>query len=264
MEEENKNILTLAYLNIHGQSGLKLEKQFQIEDFLKTNNIDILHCQEINIDEETFSTCDFISSSYNIVANNSSTKYGTASLVKNEFSIENIVKDTGGRVVMFDIDNMTFGNIYLPSGSDNVSRSSRENYCSEIIPQLLINCKMSGCCGGDFNCISKKEDATKNPESKMSPSLKRLERIFSWQDSFRTLYPSKKCFSRYYANDRHGDGASRIDRSYHFGEVGILQANYCSVAFSDNMCLIVKLNFPTLCQESYPPRPAHFLKQSLK
>ena len=125
---------------------------------------------------------------------------------------------------MFDIDNMTFGNIYLPSGSDNVSRSSRENYCSEIIPQLLINCKMSGCCGGDFNCISKKEDATKNPESKMSPSLKRLERIFSWQDSFRTLYPSKKCFSRYYANDRHGDGASRIDRSYHFGEVGIQQA----------------------------------------
>ena len=193
MEEENKNILTLAYLNIHGQSGLKLEKQFQIEDFLKTNNVDILHCQEINIDEEIFSSCDLISSSYNIVANNSSTKYGTASLVKNEFSIENIVKDTGGRVVMFDIDNMTFGNIYLPSGSDNVSRSSRENYCSEIIPQLLINCKMSGCCGGDFNCISKKEDATKNPESKMSPSLKRLERIFSWQDSFRTLFPSKKC-----------------------------------------------------------------------
>ena len=192
MEEENKNILTLAYLNIHGQSGLKLEKQFQIEDLLKTNNVDILHCQDINSDEETFSSCDFISSSYNIVANNSSTKYGTASLVKNEFSIENIVKDTGGRVVMFDIDNMTFGNIYLPSGSDNVSRSSRENYCSEIIPQLLINCKMSGCCGGDFNCISKKEDATKNPESKMSPSLKRLERIFSWQDSFRTLYPSKK------------------------------------------------------------------------
>ena len=127
MEEENKNILTLAYLNIHGQSGLKLEKQFQIEDFLKTNNVDILHCQEINIDEETFSTCDFISSSYNIVSNNSSNKYGTASLVKNEFGIENIVKDTGGRVVMFDIDNMTFGNIYLPSGSDNVSRSNRDN-----------------------------------------------------------------------------------------------------------------------------------------
>ena len=93
MEEENKNILTIAYLNIHGQSGLKLEKQVQIEDFLKTNNVDILHCQEINIDEETFSTCDFISSSYNIVANNSSTKYGTASLVKNEFGIENIVKE---------------------------------------------------------------------------------------------------------------------------------------------------------------------------
>ena len=213
MAGTDENVFKLAYLNVRGQTGIKLEKQLQIEEFIKMHDIDILHCQEINIEEETFSECSLVTSSYNIITNNSPNKYGTASLVKNEYITENIVMDTSGRILIFDIDNMSFGNFYLPSGSDNLSRSSRENCCAEIIPQLLINSKDSGCYGGDFNCIIKNEDATRNPETKISPSLKRLVKTFSWQDSFRTLYPSKKCYSRYYASDLHGEGATRIDRN---------------------------------------------------
>ena len=67
--------------------------------------------------------------------------------MKNEYSIENIKVDTSGRIIVFDIENITFGNFYLPSGTDGLLRSSRENYFSETIPQLLNNTKDAGCVG---------------------------------------------------------------------------------------------------------------------
>ena len=101
--------------------------------------------------------------------------------MKDEFNVENVAFDSNGRIIIFDIENLTLGNFYLPSGSDGNSRSRRENYFGETIPQLLINSKDSGCLAGDFNCITNKEDATKNPESKISPSLKRVVKAFSWK-----------------------------------------------------------------------------------
>ena len=163
-EDLSSNVVNLAYMNIRGQTGLKLDKQLQIENFILQNDIDILHCQEIDVSEDTFNECNLISSSYNIITNNSQNKYGTATFVKNEFNVENISFDSNGRIIIFDIENLTFGNFYLPSGTDADSRSRRENYCCEIIPHLLINAKDSGCLCGDFNCIINNEEATKNPE----------------------------------------------------------------------------------------------------
>ena len=184
-----ENILTVALVNIHGQSGLDQAKQMQIETFIIQNKIDILHLQEINIDEDSFRYCNFISSCYNIISNNSPTKYGTASLIKSDLSAENIVCDTEGRVLIFDIGNITLGNLYLPSGTDAKSRAGREQYCAETLPRLLTHAKSTGCIGGDLNCITDKKDATKHPEAKIFPSLKRLIRIFKWQDCFRELFP---------------------------------------------------------------------------
>ena len=53
-----------------------MSKQVQIEQFLKIYNIDILMCQEINILEDSFENYNFINSSYNIISNNASNKYG--------------------------------------------------------------------------------------------------------------------------------------------------------------------------------------------
>ena len=174
------NILTIGFINIRAQTGLKVPKQLQIEAFLKNNNCDILNLQEANIDDETFSTCDHIQSSYNILENNSTNKYGTACLLKSDLLTENIRCDSEGRVIIFDLAGMTFGNIYLHSGTDASSRAGRENYCCEVLPMLLMNTNDTGCIGGDFNCIVDKKDATNYPESKMYRGLRRLIKLKGW------------------------------------------------------------------------------------
>ena len=88
------NILTIAFINVRGQSNLNESKQKQIEAFAKYNNCDIVHLQEAQIEEETFSNCEFITSSYNIIPNNSPSKYGTASLVRSELTVENLRFDS--------------------------------------------------------------------------------------------------------------------------------------------------------------------------
>ena len=77
-------------MNIKGQTGLDTVKQVQIEHFMKLYDIDILHCQEVNIDSDSFSVCSFISSSYEIIPNNARNKYGTCCLVANHLNVENI------------------------------------------------------------------------------------------------------------------------------------------------------------------------------
>ena len=114
--------LNIAFMNIRGQTGLTLTKQMQIEDYIRNNRIDILHLQESNIVEDTFIDCKLISSSYNIIANNSPTKYGTASLVKNEFEVKNVAMDSEGRVIIFEVGGITCGNLYMQSGTDAMSR----------------------------------------------------------------------------------------------------------------------------------------------
>jgi exonuclease III len=111
-ESRNSDILSLAYMNIRGQTGLTITKQVQIESFLHTYKPDILHLQEIDISEDSFSSCDFINSSYNIICNNAINKYGTASLVSSELEVSNLKFDTEGRIIVFDIDNATFANVY--------------------------------------------------------------------------------------------------------------------------------------------------------
>ena len=84
MDPNFNNTLTIAYLNIHGQSGLPVSKQKQIEDFIRANNVDVLHTQEIDVEEDAFSQCHFLSSNYSIIQNNALNKYGTATFLKTE------------------------------------------------------------------------------------------------------------------------------------------------------------------------------------
>ena len=175
----SSRILSIAYMNIHGQSKLNTVKQLQIEDFLKYNNIDILHLQESFIEAESFSDCSIISSSFNIIPNNNENRYGTATIIRSDLKFENVKCDTAGRAIVFDIGDVTFGNIYAQAGTDGQSRASRENFCGETLPNLLINSKSSGCIGGDFNLIIDKQDATSHQTAKMSPTVKKLVRSFN-------------------------------------------------------------------------------------
>jgi exonuclease III len=197
-EQNFKTSLTVGFMNIRGQSKLNTEKQLQIEAFLKQYKCDILHLQETNIEHETFSSCSFISNNYNIIQNNCLSQYGTSSLVKSEFVVENVRCDSEGRALIFDVGEITFANLYFNSGTDAIARAGREKICSEVLPNLLINSKENGCAGGDLNCIIDKKDATKYPEAKMSKCLQRLVKVRNWKDSFRCLHPATLKFSRFY------------------------------------------------------------------
>ena len=84
-------VITVAYLNCHGQSGFTISKQLQIEKFLQNQDIDILHLQESKIIDDTFAECTFIASNYSVIQNNSHNQYGTASLVRNSLFPEDII-----------------------------------------------------------------------------------------------------------------------------------------------------------------------------
>ena len=233
----------MAYINMHGQSNLSESKQLQLEDFIKYNKIDIAHLQETETCETTFSNCSFLSTTFNLYSNNAANKYGTSSLVKCVYSVENLKCDIAGRAIVFDIGNITFGNFYGHSGTDGRSRANRDNLYGEIVPQLLTSRKKDGCVGGDLKCIIEKADATNHPEAKMSNCLKRVVKAFSMKDSYRTLYPKVKAFSRYYADTR-GQGATRIDRQYHFGNLTIKEAKYLPLSFSDHHSFVVTISLP--------------------
>ena len=250
---ESSEVLTISYMNIRCQSGLKVEKQLQIEDFMKYKQCDILHLQEIHIEEDTFKQCNYIWSNFSVISNNAANKYGTATLVKNDLEAENILFDTSGRIILFEISGVMFGNFYFPSGTDAESRSLREKYSAEIIPQMMGNRTVSGCTGGDFNSIINKVDATNNPESKMSPSLSRLVRAFGWVDSFRYLNPKSLTYSRYH-EARGVTGASRIDRQYHWGEIIPTMAEYSPIAFSDHLTHTVKVKVPNPSARMFSPK----------
>ena len=119
---ETENILSIGFINIRGQTGLTSAKQAQIESFLTQQKLDVLHLQEINICDDSFLNCNVISSSFNIISNNSPSKYGTASIIKSDFIPENVHLDSN----VFYIGQITLANLYLPSGTDAASRSSRE------------------------------------------------------------------------------------------------------------------------------------------
>jgi exonuclease III len=163
--------------------------------------------------------------------------------VKSIYSVKNIKCDTAGRALVFDIGGLTFGNLYGHSGTDARSRANRENFYAEVVPQLLTSRKHDGYLCGDFNCIIEKADATNHPEAKMSNCLKRVNKVFDMKDSYRALYPKVQAFSRYY-EDTRGQGATCIDRQYHFGNNTVREAKYLPLSFSDHHSFIVTICLP--------------------
>jgi exonuclease III len=107
----------------------------------------------------------------------------------------------------------------------------------------------NGVTGGDYNCINNSLDCTHNPETKLSPCMRRLINNFNWTDTFRALYPTARTFSHFYSRKADNDksfattGATRIDRLYIYGDVPVVDATYVPVAFSDHLLTIYGLNW---------------------
>ena len=62
------------------------------------------------------------------------------------------------RLISIDINGLSFVNVYLQSGTDQDSRTEREEYVSNI-PNLLLYKKNDGIFGGDMNSIVGKKES---------------------------------------------------------------------------------------------------------
>ena len=78
--------LTIAFINCVGQSKFPLLKQLEIQNYIRSHKIDILHLQEVMIDDTSFSECHYVRNNFNLFSNNTpgNTPYGTASLVRSD------------------------------------------------------------------------------------------------------------------------------------------------------------------------------------
>ena len=253
--------ITVATLNCRGQTRLTVQKQLAIQDFIKSYNIDVIFLQETNFNKETFFSCSFVKNNFSFVFNNAVNEYGTACLIKNSMCVSNVNFDSAGRVITFDCDNITMCNVYPMSGTDGVSRHDREHLISAVIPNILINKKVCGIVGGDWNCISVKTNCSRNPEGKLSPSLQRLISLMNLKDSHRCL-SKVQTFSRYYLTNKSGQGATRIDRLYHYGEVIPTSSCYVATSFSDHLAQVVSYCVPLCTQTTACPKAKPVFKIS--
>ena len=109
--------LTIASMNCHGQTKLEVPKYLYIQN--------ILLCQETRIEDRTFEQCNFIRSNYNIIKNNAPNPYGTSVLAHVNLNIEEVKYDTEGRILISNIDEITFCNVYPKAGTDSESKQER-------------------------------------------------------------------------------------------------------------------------------------------
>ena len=145
--------INIAYINCYGQSKFPVSKQLEIQSFICQHKLDIIHLQKSKIDEDSFAQCGFVTSNFNIFANNKpdGSHFGTASLVRSDLNVSDIHTDNEGRVIVFNAAGCSWGNFYLPSGSSRNARASMKAYFSLTIPQLMLHRLPQGAVGGDLN-----------------------------------------------------------------------------------------------------------------
>ena len=90
------NSLKIGFINIYGQTGFSSNKVLELENFISCNKLDVVCLQETDIDQNTFSECNILRK-FSPIINNSSTGYGTCTLVSKDLSVDNIIKDSDGR-----------------------------------------------------------------------------------------------------------------------------------------------------------------------
>ena len=185
-------------MNCQGQTKLKLPKQLFIQNHLKTNIIDVLLCQETQVDNNIFNNCEFILNNYNIIKNNAENEYETLILIKNTIQVSDVAFDTEGRVIVLNSGNLTIINVYPKAGTDAESRRQREELFSNTVPNMRKYKKPNLPIGGDWICITDPKDCTNFAEQKISTSLKRLIKVLGVHEAYRHIEPNTRQFSRYY------------------------------------------------------------------
>ena len=98
----------------------------------------------------------------------------------------------------------------------------------------------------------------------MSPSLKMPMKNFSWSDSLRSLYPDSLIYSTYYEPSMYGDGATRIDKQYWWGNMEVMEIKHVGVAFSDHQAVVAKVRVSDIVSKLICPSASPSSRPSLR
>ena len=120
---------------------------------------------------------------------------------------------------------------------------------------MLLHHKNNLILGGDWNCITENKDCTQHPDQKRSPTLKRLINLHNLKDTYKTLHPKGREFSRYYTSKDNNSGAIRLDRIYTSTSLSPVDAKYLPNPFSDHYSYITKIKTNEVSHSTFVPKP---------
>ena len=212
-------------MNINGiQSNTRL---LMLNDYCFTHDIDILFIQEV-----THDNWDDIQHR-NIYLNVGTDRRGTAIIIKEDIKLTNIQRLPSGRGIAGWWDECFLINIYAPSGT--ARQKERDDFFRSELPYLLQQAPHEFILGGDFNCVTHREDCTGIPH--LSKPLNTLINTFQLTDAWNSTRPTHG-YTHYTPH-----GASRIDRIY-LSPLMTTTTTTTVAPFTDHNAVQVKLNTP--------------------
>ena len=234
------SFLKIATININGLKSA--EKRKKLFSLCKTNNLDVICFQEM-----AFSSCEFLSSEYNLITNISPQVNGVGMAIKIGINFNNVLKDGEGRIIKCKIEGMNLVNIYAPSGREK--RVERSTFFQERIPPYLIHKRNPTILVGDFNAVEHENDVklkTRKRRSKITnKQLKELIEAFQMKDLWLTKGGKRSAHTFFYPK-----GSSRLDRMYVSSELTkkVNGISYMATELTDHLAVIME----TTCTHQKP------------
>lgn len=162
---------------------------------------------------------------------------GVALLVRDGIPIQEVEKLESGRGIGCKIYDITFVNLYAPSGTSN--KLERTIFFTEDIIYLLRRNPQNIIIGGDFNCVLNRKDQT--PNFNFCKALHDLVKKMRFKDAWEVKYPTLVKFTFFTSSS-----CSRLDRMYISDSLTdkVLVADVIPASFSDHSALSVTINLP--------------------
>jgi len=214
-------IATLNNNAISSQMKIKM-----LTNFLLSQDIDIALLQEVANNDLS------IIYGYSAHINEGTEERGTAILMKEGISVNNIKKLPSGRGITGLFEGTWLINVYAPSGAEK--RHERENFFTNELAYLLPTGPKEILLAGDFKCVITPADCTGSPNlsKALSATLAGLPLHDAWEQASKLLQ---------YTNS----GATRIDRIYLTDQLKTRKqgAETIIAPFSDHLAVAVPLTY---------------------
>lgn len=203
-----------------------------LRSFIRSADLDVIFLQEVQ-NEQLFLPGFVLFFNVDIL------QRGTAIAVRDQYNVHHVDKSLDSRIISIRVGQVTFINIYAPSGA--LMRNAREDFFNSSVAHYLHHATEYVVLGGDFNAIVNQKDGT--GVSNISPMCKRLMTAARLVDSWEILNGKRVEFSYIRSNS-----ASRLDRILisNIMKSQMRTAYFTVTAFSDHKAYIIRMLLPHL------------------